>query len=181
MTTNADGTATASPDETGSETTPDEKVTTEQDQIALARKRQAGAEAARQVAEKRLADQQKELEALRAKTQTAAEAELSEIAREKALREAAEKRAADAEKAAEAKVLDKLYPKARAEYPEVADEAKLAKLEALLGDDETTEDKPPTPRGVNGAKGAAATGAAKKPSIADVEAQIKAEAANLRW
>ena len=153
--------------------------TTEQDPIALARKRQAGAEAARQIAEKKLTDQQAELDTLRAAKQTDAEKELSELAREKALREAAEKRATEATVAAEAKVLDKLYPKARAEYPEIADEAKLAKLEALLGDDD--EVTPPTPRGVNGAKGQASTGAAKEPSIKDVEAQIKAQAVNLRW
>jgi hypothetical protein len=177
MTTDATGTATTSPEVTGSETTSEQTGTAEQDPIALARKRQAGAEAARQIAEKKLADQQKELDAFRVLNQTQAEAELSELAREKALREAAEKRAADATTAAEAKVLDKLYPKARAEYPEVVDEAKLAKLEALLDDGEES----PTPRGVNGAKGQASTGAAKEPTIKDIEAQIKAQEVNLRW
>jgi hypothetical protein len=155
------------------------KGTTEPDPIALARKRQAGADAARLIAEAKAADYEKELAKYRAAAQTDAEKDLTELAKQTARAEAAEKAAADAETKATAKVLDKLYPKARAEFPEVADEAKLAKLEVILADDEET---PPTPRGVNAPNGAATAGAGAKPlTIKDMEARILAEAKNISW
>ena len=141
-------------------------------QVASYRKRQAGAEAARQVAEQKLVDAEKALSAYRAKDQTAAQAEAGELATLKANLEAAEKRASEAEAKAEARILDAKYPNARKELPEVADEVRLAKFEAMLREDDS-EDEPPTPRR-NSAARTVGDGRAAKPTIADLEAQILA-------
>lgn len=113
------------------------------EQIASYRKRQAGAEAARQAAERKLAEAQAELDVLRAKNQTVSEQELSDLARLQEQLKAAETRAAEAEAKAEARILDAKYPAARRELPEVTDEVRLAKFEAILKDEEPESTTPP--------------------------------------
>ena len=163
--------ADSSPDDEGTERSPDQAGTDAAAQIASYRKRQAGAEAARQAAERKLADAEKELAKYRVEHQTASEKDLSELATLKERLAAAEKRAEEAETASTARYLDKAYPHARKELPEVTDEVRLAKFEAMLADDEEAEE-PPTPRSNGGAR--PAKGTAKKPTIADLEAQILA-------
>lgn len=164
---------TTTPEGEGPETTPAAGTVSDADsQIASYRKRQAGAEAARQIAEKKAADLEAELTKYREANQSAAEKELSELAATKARLEAAEQRAAQAEAKAEARILDAKYPNARKELPEVVDEAKLAKIEALLADEE--EDPVPTPLRHNGTKTSAPGTPAKEETAADVEARLLA-------
>lgn len=167
-----------SPDDEGTDDqSPDQKGTETPDEIALARRRQAGAEAARQVAEGKYAAAQKELDAFRAKNQTDEQKDLSEVARLTAQLEAAEARAADAEINAKVKVLDAQFPHARAEYPEITDEVKLARLEALTTPEEVGSE-PPTPRGNNPPR-AGQRPPAKAPTIADLEADLRRQVAGI--
>jgi len=153
--------------------TPDQKGSDPAAEIASYRKRQAGAEAARQVAEAKAAELEKELAKYREAGQTAAEKDLTELARQTARAEAAELRAKEAEAKADAKVLDAKFPNARKELPELTDEVRLAKFEAMLAEG-TFE--PPTPQGHNESKtGAQAGGAKGKPeSAADITARLLA-------
>ncbi len=149
MTDAIDKTGT-SPDAEGTpeEGSPEQKDTDYAALVASARKRQAGAEAARQLAEKNLADAMKELGTYKSAVQTASEKDMTELATLKAHLAQAEERAAQAEAKAEARILDARFPNARKEFTEITDEVKLAKLEAMLADPGDPE--PPTPRGVNG-------------------------------
>lgn len=124
-------------------TSPEPAGTDAAEQIASYRKRQAGAEAARQAAERKLAEMEKELSTYRAQNQTASEQELSELARLQERLQVAEARAAEAEAKAEARILDAKYPNARKELPEVTDEVRLAKFEAMLRDEEPESTTPP--------------------------------------
>lgn len=171
-TTQAD---TSPEDEGPSETTtPDQKGTDPQELIASYRKRQAGAEAARQAAERKLADAERELEAFRAKNRTAEDTELSELARLKAKVEDAERRASEAEAKAEARILDARFPNARKELPEVTDEVRLAKFEAMLKDEEPEAEEPPTPVSNNGSRTAAGgVKPAKEETSADILAKLR--------
>jgi len=177
MTETLDGTAAeTSSDETGSTETPDPKTTPEQDPLALARKRQAGAEAARQEAARQLAEANKELETYRSKDRDADQTKAADIATLQAKLDAAEKRAADAETNATAKILDAKYPNARVQLPEVTDEVRLAYFEALLA--ETPEgNEPPAPQNPNASNRAAsgsAVGTQPKPeSSEDIKARLK--------
>lgn len=148
MSDDANDQTTTSPEAEGSTTppTPEQKGTAGDDPVALARRRQAGAESARQEAERKLAEATAELATLRSKNQTAEQAELTELARLKAQLEAETKRANEAETVANAKLLDLRFPNARKELPEVTDEVRLAKFEALLREDVDAEE-PATPRG----------------------------------
>ena len=161
-----------SSDDEGTEGSPQDQGTDVAVQIANARKRQAGAEAARQAAERKLADAEKELAAFRAQNQTASEKDLSELATAQERLKAAEQRAAEAEAKAEARILDATYPHARKELPEVTDEVRLAKFEAMLREDDS-EDEPPTPRRSNGTR-ATGNGKPKERTIEDLEAEILA-------
>ena len=172
----ATGAASASPDEKGTpkEGSPEEKGTDSAELIASYRKRQAGAEAARQVAEQKLKDAETALSTYRAKDQTAAETEAGELATLKANLAAANERAAAAEAKADARILDARFPNARKELPEVTDEVRLAKFEAMLKEDEVVE--PPTPRSNNAPRTASGGGAAAKPKTsADVLAELKTQ------
>lgn len=167
--------------DSGEDSTQQDAGTSQQDSIASMRKRQAGAEAARQAAEARAqseaaraAQLQAQLDALNAAAQGA---EVSELAREKALRESAETRAAEAEAKAQAKILDTLYPNARKELPEVTDEVRLAKFEAMLRDDEEADDLP-IPRGNNGPKGSGSADT-KPPTIAELEKSLAGQLTRL--
>lgn len=140
-TLDADGIAKAVPEADGS-----------QDALAQrddARRRQAGADAARAVAEQKAAALEAENAKFRAAELERQQAGMSETAKLQAERDAAIRRADEAEARADAKLLDKLYPKARAEYPEVRDEAKLARLETLLA--EPSGDTP-APNGIDASR-----------------------------
>jgi len=166
--------ASASPDETGTPETgsPETTSTDSAELIASYRKRQAGAEAARQVAEQKLKDAEKALSAYRAKDQTAAEAEAGELATLKANLAAANERAAAAEAKAEARILDARFPNARKELPEVTDEVRLAKFEAMLKEDEAPEE-PPTPRSNSAPRTALGGDKAKPQTSDDILAKLK--------
>jgi len=178
--TNNDGTtqqgspaADASPDAGTQEPT----ATPGEDPIALARKRQAGAEAARQKAEEARDNALKELEVFRAKDRTESDKELADNAKLQERLTAAEARANEAEAKAEARILDIKYPAARAELPEITDEVRLAKLEALLGDGPVADAEPPTPQNPNESNRTASgdkTNQPKPETSADIEARLKA-------
>ena len=173
-----DGTVTdTSAEETGSETTPDQKPTEQVDQIALARKRQAGAEAARQKAEEERNNALRELEAYRAKERSAEDQNLADNAKLQERLTAAERRAEEAEVKAQGRILDALYPNARKELPEVTDEVRLAKFEALLSDTGSEEREPPPPQNPNESNRTASADTTRQPkeeSSADILARLKA-------
>jgi hypothetical protein len=177
--TNDATTGTTSAEGEGSQSgTPDQKPTEGQDPIALARKRQAGAEAARQEAEKQRDAALKELEKFQSAQRSEADKELADMAKLRERLDQAEKRAAEAELKAEARVLDARFPKARAELPEVTDEVRLAKFEAILADDASADEKdPPKPQNPNESNRSAsgdATAAAPKPETSeDIKARLK--------
>lgn len=139
-------------------------------EIASYRKRQAGAEAARQVAEGKAKELEQRLAKYEAATQTAAEKDLSELAATKARLEAAERRAQEAEVKAEARILDAKYPNARKEFPEIADEARLAKYEVIFGEDDA--DDLPTPLKHQESRSASAAPKQKELTADDVKAQL---------
>lgn len=118
-------------------------------EVELARKRQAGAEKARQEADRQLAETRAELDRLRAGTKPG---ENSQVDIDAAIKQAkAELKAeyeanfAKAKAEAEGAALDARFPSARTRFPEVTDAVKLAELEGLFG--ETAE--PPKPVGNN--------------------------------
>ena len=165
--------ADTTPDEDATEQVADSKGLTEADAADTWRKRQAGADAARAVAEKERDDLRKQLAAYQAKEREAQDAGLSETAKLQARVEAAERKAAEAEQAANAKVLDKLYPTARAEFPEVTDEVRLAKLEAMLAGGTPTEETD-TPRAMRAPKSASQGAKPNSKSVKDLEAELAA-------
>jgi hypothetical protein len=150
-----------SPDETGTETSPDQTGTPAVDPIALARKRQAGAEAARQQAEKEAKALRVRLEEYESANRTASDKDLADNAKLQERLAAAELRAEEAEAKAQARILDALYPSARKELPEVTDEVRLAKFEALLS--EPDGGTPPTPFNPNESNRVATGDATHKP------------------
>ena len=166
----ANAQAGTSPDGGGSDDpTQDPKATQQPDELSLARKRQAGAEAARQAAETKAAEFEKELAKYRQAAQTDAEKELSELARTQARLAEAEKRAAEADEKANARILDARFPKAREKFSEITDEVKLTELEALLGDG---PDLGQTPLKHNESRTAAAGAPAKEKTAKDIEAEL---------
>lgn len=170
----ADGSTTPEGEGTPDTESPDTTGSQAPDELALARKRQAGAEAARQQAQKERDAALKELEAYRAKERTASDQDLADNAKLKERLEAAERRAAEAEAKAEGRILDIKYPKARAELPEITDEVRLAKLEALLSDDdEATPPPPQNPNANNKTSGAAATTQPKAETSEDIAARLR--------
>lgn len=153
-----------------------------EDPIALARKRQAGAEAARQKAEEARDAALKELEGYRSKERTEQDQSLADNAKLRERLDFEKARADEAEARAEARILDFKYPNARAELPDVTDEVKLARFEALLasGEAEAEGDKtPPPPQNPNASNRAASGDAtALKPkdeSSQDILAKLKAQ------
>lgn len=162
---------TTTPEGEGSATTPDSTVSNADDQIASYRRRQAGAEAARQVAEAKAKELETELAKYRSAAQTESEKDLSELAATKARLEAAERTAAEAEKKAEARILDARFPNARKELPEVTDEVRLAKFEALLAEE---EDASPTPLRHNETRSGTKGAAKAERTAADIRAELEA-------
>jgi len=179
--------ATVVTDETaevpGTTESPEQEPSTESELVASYRRRQAGAEAARQAAEKkaaeadaRVADMAKRLAQFEAQNRSAEDAERSEVARLQAQLEEANRRAEQAGRDAEARILDAKYPAARKELPEVTDEVRLAKFEAMLREDEVTEAQEPETRGANPPRSAGTKTTSKEMSSADIEAQLRSMA-----
>ena len=179
MSDNNDGTAAAdtSAEGAGSETTPGTKPTTGEDPVALARKRQAGAEAARQKAEEARDAALAELEKYRSAERSQADKDLADNAKLQERLTAAERRAEEAERKAEGRILDIKYPNARAELPDVTDEVKLARFEALLAGDGEESKEPPQPQNPNesnrAASGDASGSQPKEESSQDILARLK--------
>jgi len=173
-----DGTALeGSPEETGTEASPDQTGTPAVDPIALARKRQAGAEAARQKAEEARDKALTELEAYRSKERSAEDQTLSDIAKLQERLATAERQAEEAESRAQARILDALYPNARKELPEVTDEVRLAKFEALLADPDVVDKTPPPPQNPNESNRVASGDPTSKPkpeTSDDILARLRA-------
>jgi hypothetical protein len=172
-----DDTATeGTPEGEGSETTPDQKGSQQVDPIVLARKRQAGAEAARQKAEEQAAALRAQLDKYESANRSAADKDLADNAKLQERLAAAERRAEEAEAKAQGRILDALYPNARAELPEVTDEVRLAKFEALLREDPEAE--PPAPQNPNesnrAARGDAVGTKPKEETSEDILARLKA-------
>lgn len=166
-----DATATPDPSQTPEGTpagSPEDEGTDTAAQIASARKRQAGAEAARLVAVKQAKDLQIELDAIKATTRTGAEAEAVTVATLTEQLRVAKETIAGSEARTAAALLDVKYPNARTELPEVTDEVRLAKFEALLADDP----EPVAPRRPNGPQNAA-NGAADADKPAETSADIE--------
>jgi hypothetical protein len=179
----ADDTEETTPEGEGSDDnvqTPEQKGSNPDELVASYRRRQAGAEAARQAAEARATAAEAKVREYEAKHQTAEQAELSETARLQANLEAAERRAEEAEAKATARVLDARFPNARRELPEVTDEVKLARFEAMLADQDPTSVEPPDPMQHNEAKPQAKP-AAKKETLEELEARVLATAVPEGW
>jgi len=140
-------------------------------QIASYRKRQAGAEAARKVEKDRADALAKELEAFKAANRSASDKEAADVATLTEKLRAAEERANSADQRVAAAILDAKYPNARKELPEVTDEARLAKFEAILADDV----EPVTPRRPNGPQNGAGTSTeeTKAETSADIEKRLR--------
>ncbi len=110
-----------------------------------ARKRQAGAEKARQEAIRERDELKARLDALEAAKPPSRKADENDDAegRIRAAEQAADERVRRAEAKATADILNSKFPAARAKFPEITDTAKLAELEVMFG--ETSE--LPTPIG----------------------------------
>ncbi len=179
MTTVIDGaTSDESAEAESTEESSEQKPTNTQDPLTLARKRQAGAEAARQEAARQLAEAQAKLEKYEAADRDADQQKAADIATLQAKLEAAEKRAADADNIANAKILDVKYPNARARLPEITDEVRLAEFEQLFAESNPAEgNEPPTPQNPNASNRAASavvTNAKPEESSQDILARLKA-------
>lgn len=111
--------------------TPDE-LTTWRRRAEAAEKRQSSEAAAKAEAQRQLAEYRQKLAAYETAEQQAKTAEMTAEARLQAQLDAEKRRADEAEAKATARYLDRVYPGARKEYPEITDEVRLAKLEALL-------------------------------------------------
>lgn len=160
----------------GSEGTPDQTASNGTDEVALARRRQAGAEAARQAAEARAAEAQRRLDEVLGAQRSAEEAQIADAAGWKAKFEAEKARADEAEAKANLRILDAKFPLARTKFGEITDEVKLAELEVLLKVDEVeAAAKPPTPLKHNEkTTTTGASGAKKEPTADEVKATLLA-------
>lgn len=152
----------------GSETTPEAPVTQAPDELALARRRQAGADSARKAAETQRDAALAELATLKGVTTTTEATDAATLKEQ--LRIANETIAgAAADKAAA--ILDIKFPTARGKFPEITDEVRLAELEGFFGD--APDQGAPTPRQHNASK---TTGqpAAREKTADDIEAELLA-------
>lgn len=175
MAENDSDTIDETPEDEGSEGTPEQTASDETDQLALARKRHAGAEAARQREKARADALEAELAPLRTASQTQAQKDMTELAQAQARADAAEKRAQEAESKAQATLLDKLYPDARAKYPEITDEARLAELQVFYGSDAGGSSRGPgTPLKHNNEKSTGGSTEKKEETAEEVKARLLA-------
>lgn len=149
-------------------TAPEGTGTQAPDELALARRRQAGADAARATAEAKAARLETELAALKGAgtTQEATDAatlkEQLRVANETIASAAADKAAA---------ILDIRFPTARGKFPEITDEVRLAELEGFFG--EPADADAPTPRQHNASK-TTTKPAPREKTANDVEAELLA-------
>lgn len=176
MTDTIDGTtSTESSEGESTETSSNQTSTPEQDPVALARKRQAGAEAARQEAARQLAETKARLAEYEAKDRDADQTKAADIATLQEKLKAAEDKAAKAESIAEGKILDIKYPNARAKLPEISDEVRLAEFEALFAETPDSTPPPQNPNETNRSASADATANTPKPETSeDIKARLKA-------
>jgi hypothetical protein len=121
------------------------------------------------VAEKKAAELEAELLKYRSAAQTDAEKEAGELATLRERLAAAERVAQEAEAKAFAKILDAKYPSARKELPEVTDEARLAKFEAMLAEEDF---EAPTPQRHNESRSGEQIKKEKEPTASDVKAKL---------
>lgn len=150
-TTSPEGDATGSP-----EGTPDAQAQNTLSEVEQARKRQAGAERARQEAERERDEAKRAYEALvNSKPEDQKPVDTNALIKQAKAELKAEFEAEYAKKAAEAQgaALDARFPAARAKFPEVTDAVKLAELEAFFGEE------PEAPRPIANAAGREQTGA----------------------
>jgi multidrug efflux pump subunit AcrA (membrane-fusion protein) len=175
MTTEIDGaTALESSEVEGTEESPEQKTTTQQDPLTLARKRQAGAEAARQEAARQLAEAQAKLAKYEDADRTADQQKAADVATLQAKLEAAERRAAEADVKAEARILDIKYPNARSRLPEITDEVRLSEFEQLFSEGPGEPATPQNPNETNRAASGDPTGSKpKEESSEDILARLK--------
>ncbi len=157
-----------SPDPEGSATTPEGTGTQALDPVVLARRRQAGAESARQAAESKAARLEAELATLKGAGTTQ---EATDAATLKEQLRIANEALAKADTAKAAAVLDVKFPVARAKFPAITDEVQLAELEGFFG--ETSSDEPPTPRQHNASK-TTNQPAPREKTANDIEAELLA-------
>ena len=169
-----DGTTTPEGEGSPDTGTPNQQGSQTPDELSLARKRQAGAEAARQQAQKERDAALAELEIYRSKERSQSDKDLADNAKLTERLAAAEKRAKEAEAKAEGRILDVKYPRARAELPEISDEVRLAKLEALLGDDDDATPPPPQNPNANNPNSGASGSSPKAETSEDIAARLKA-------
>ena len=175
MTETADGTtAEASSEAEGTDESPEPKTTPEVDPISLARRRQAGAEAARQEATRQLKEAQERLDKYEAAERTTDQTKAADIATLQAKLDAAEKRAADADINANAKILDIKFPNARAKLPEITDEVRLAEFEQLFAEVPEGNQPPSQPQNPNASNRAASGDATANKGAEETSEDIKA-------
>lgn len=165
---NATGEEGGSSEGEGSETTPTTPVTQPLDDLALARRRQAGADSARKQAEKDRDKALAELATLKGAGQTQ---EATDAATLKEQLRIANETIAKAEATKTSAVLDVKFPTARAKFPTITDEVQLAELEGVFGD--TAEVGTPTPRQHNANK-TTTQAAPREKSANDIEAELLA-------
>lgn len=153
----------------GSATTPEAPATQAPDELALARRRQAGADSARKAAETQRDAALAELATLKGASTTTEATDAATLKEQ--LREANLKiEAAGADKAAA--ILDIKFPTARAKFPAITDEVQLAELEGFYAD-AAPEQGSPTPRQHNASK---TTGqpVPREKTADDIEAELMA-------
>lgn len=141
------------------------------DELTLARRRQAGADAARDRAIAERDALAAELAAERAakaakKPEDPATVDIEAVKRE--LRAEFEAELANKTKAQEAKFLDAQFPEARKRYPEVTDPVKLTELETLFGE-------PAKPVGNNQSRQSGGTKSIDDMSIAELRASLDSQ------
>jgi hypothetical protein len=150
---------------------PEQEGTPTPDPEATWRKRLNGQTAATNKAIAERDELRQRLAAYEAKEREAQMADLSETERLKAEKADAERRAQEAEQKAEDKYLDRVYPNARKDFPEIRDEVRLAKLEAAFSESEPEETG--SPRSMRAPKAAPNNKAPHEKTIAELEADLK--------
>jgi hypothetical protein len=170
-----DGAAAPADEGTGSpEGTPAVPTPNQPTEVELARRRQAGAEKARQETERQLAEANARIEALSA----GKPADQLPVDMKALLKQAKDELKAefDAEYAKKtekltADTLNERFPAARAKFPSVTDTAQLAELEAVFG--EASVPETPKPVGNNPQKGATGAKPIEEMTSAELQAEIK--------
>ena len=166
----ADTTDETTPEAPATEQVADSTGLLDERDVATWRKRQQGEALAKQAAVEKATALEKELAKYRQAEQEQRETGLTEQAKLEQRLEVAERRAAEAEKASEARYLDRVYPNARKELPEVTDEVRLAKFEAMLRD--SGEPATDTPRAMRAPRDASPS-TAKEATSKDILAKLK--------